>query len=67
MAAKKISRRFAARIFFSRTNIGKLPTPLRGKYKPLGIRFSYLENAILGTLRAEVVRKYMFSHYLQFQ
>ena len=29
---------------------------MRGKYKPIGIRFSYLENAILRLLRAEIVR-----------
>ena len=33
---------------------------IRGKYTPVRIRFSYLENAILGLLRAEIVRNICF-------
>ena len=34
---------------------------IRGKYKPADIRFSYLENAILGILKAEILRNIFFT------
>ena len=33
---------------------------IRGKYKPVGIRFSYIENAIMELLRAEIERNICF-------
>ena len=39
---------------------------MQGKYNPIGMRFSYLENAILGLQRAEMVRNTYICFHIEY-